>query len=361
VKELDAVDSRFYAAAELVGILKLFMAKRVFLVLVLLVAAGGLIFAYLQMSKERLLEAGSDKPVAADSRVKSGAHGEAVLVMDQETQTRIALKTGPVAAATLTPEAQGYGRVLDPAPLAALSAELASAEAALAASQKEFDRLKLLSVEKNASERALQAAEAAARHDQILLDSIRLRLVSGWGKDIAERPDLAELLRSLATLESALVRVDLPAGEALNGVEVLAQGARVALPPTGKTSVSAQWLGPAPNVDPQVQGQGFLFLAKAGTGNLVPGMAVVAYLPRQREPLNGFLIPDSAVVRQAGQAWVYVQMGNDTFTRRKISLDYPRDHHWFVTEGVGAADRIVIQGAQTLLSEELKDQIRMLN
>jgi hypothetical protein len=66
-------------------------------------------------------------------------------------------------------------------------------------------------------------------------------------------------------------------------------------------------------------------------------------------------------VRQAGQAWVYVQMGNDTFTRRKISLDYPRDHHWFVTEGVGAADRIVIQGAQTLLSEELKDQIRMLN
>src|SRR5437773_11835672 len=120
------------------------MAKRVFIVLILFLAGGGLIVAYLKMSKERALEAAGDKPVAADSRASTGAGGETVVVLDQETQARIGLKVEPVATATITPEAQGYGRVLDPGPLAALSAELASAEAALAASQKEFDRLKLL-------------------------------------------------------------------------------------------------------------------------------------------------------------------------------------------------------------------------
>src|SRR5439155_23127954 len=152
------------------------MAKRILIVLIMLAAAGGLIFAYLKMSKERQLEAAGDKPLAAESRLKTGAGGEPAVVVDQETQTRIALKMEPVAPTAFKPEVQGYGRVLDPAPLASLSAELASAEAALAASQKEFDRLKLLTTQQNACERALQAAEAAARHDQIALDSVLSRL-----------------------------------------------------------------------------------------------------------------------------------------------------------------------------------------
>src|SRR6266567_3936178 len=120
----------FRLAADLIGILKPNMAKRVFIVLILLVAAGGLIFAFLRMSKERALEATGDKPVTAESRAKTSAGGETVVALDQETQTRIGLKLEPVATATFTPEAHGYGRVLDPAPLAALSAELAFAKAA---------------------------------------------------------------------------------------------------------------------------------------------------------------------------------------------------------------------------------------
>ncbi len=332
-------------------------ATGILIILVTLIATSGLIVAYREKSNERKLEAGREKPVAAKSWVRIGTNGEAILTLDAETQKRIALKVQRVASGTIVPELRGYGRVLDPAPLAALSAELAAAQAASAASEKEFERLKLLNDQKNASDRALQAAEAAARRDQIAVQSVRTRLVSGWGKAIADQPNLTAFISSLASLEDALVRIDLQAGEVLNA---LPSTARIVAASAGKTPVSAQLLGPAPNVDPQTQGQGFLYLVKTNAARLVPGMAVGGYMPLGQEPLNGVTIPDSAVVRQAGQGWVYVQTGDDTFTRRKVSLDHPQEGGWFVGDGLAGGDRVVISGAQELLSEEQKYQIKML-
>ena len=177
----------------------------------LLVAAcvvAGLIVAYVVMSQERKAEAEREKPVSAKSRVSVGSNGETIITLDAETQKRIALSVEPAKPATIQPELKGYGRVLDPAPLAALVGEGESAQAALAASQKEFERLRLLNEQKSASDRALQAAEAAARHDQILLAAARARLVSAWGNTIAEQSDLPALVLSLASLRRALVRVD---------------------------------------------------------------------------------------------------------------------------------------------------------
>ena len=336
--------------------------KKIFkIVLVLLVVVGavvGLAFAYLEMSKERAAEAEREKPVVAKSRVSVGTNGEAILTLDQETQKRIALKVESVAPTKMVPESKGYGRVLDPAPLVALLGELASAEAALVASQKEFERVKLLNEQKNTSDRALQTAESAARRDQILVDSARTRLVLASGKAIAERRDLAAFVFSLASSESALVRIDLPAGEVLDAPPV---SARLVLASAEDKSIPAQLLGPATSADPKVQGQGFLFLVKTNSAGLVPGTAGAGYLQFGRQPLNGFTIPDSAVVRSGGEGWIYVQTGADTFARRKTSLDHSTDGGWFVTNGVAAKDRVVVLGAQALLSEEQKYQIKLLD
>jgi hypothetical protein len=42
--------------------------------------------------------------------------------------------------------------------------------------------------------------------------------------------------------------------------------------------------------------------------------------------------------------------------RKPVALDTPLDTGWFVAEGggVAAGDRLVVVGAQTLLSEEMK-------
>jgi len=329
-------------------------------ILVLLIAIGvvaGLTFAYLERSKEQAREAEREKPVVAKSQVKLGTNGEPTVTLDGETQKRIALKVESVTPAKLSPELKGYGRVLDPAPLAALVVELDSTQAVLAASQKEFNRLKLLNEEKNASDRALQTAEATARRDQILMESVRTRLALAWGKAIAERADLPAFLRLLISLESVVVRVDLPAGEVTRASP---GSARIVVAAAQDTAIPAEFLGPVTATDPQTQGQGFLFLVKAASPRLAPGTAVAGYLRLPGEPQNGFIVADSSVVRQAAQGWVYVQTGNDTFTRRKISLDHPTDNGWFVQEGVTANERVVVSGAQALLSEEQKYQIKLL-
>ncbi len=329
-------------------------------ILVLLVSIGlavGLVVTYLEKSKEHAGEADREKPVVTQSRVNLDAHGEATVTLDEGTQRLIALKVESVTPAKASRELKGYGRVLDPAPLMVLAAELASAQAALASSQKESDRLKLLNEGKNASDRALQGAESTARRDQILVESLRARLSLGWGKLIAERTDLPAFLRSLASLESALVRIDLPAGDSTTASPV---GARIVVAAEEGTPVAAEFFGPATTIDPQNQGQGFLFLVKKASRRLMPGTALVGYLNLPGEPEGGWIVPDSCVVRHTAQGWIYVQTGDDRFARRRIPLDHPTENGWFVQKGVGANERVVVSGAQALLSEEQKHQIKLL-
>jgi hypothetical protein len=330
---------------------------RLLLVFVLIAGVvGGLIFAYLKMSKERAREAERETPVVAKPRTKLGTNGETIVTVDAEAQKRIALKIEPVRQAQLDQELKGYGRVLDPLPLVTLAAELSSAQAAWGASQKEFERLKVLNEQKNASERALQTAEAAARRDQIAVESVRTRLLAGWGSAISQRLEQRAFIESLATLETALVRIDLPAGEMLSGRPIRARifvGSRVDQP------ITAELLGPAAQIDPQMQGQAFLFLVKGSSQTLASGLAVTGYLQLPGGSLNGFFVPDSAVVRHNNKAWVYVQTGADAFVRRNIALDRRMDDGWIVTKNVASNDQIVVIGAQALLSEEEKNQIKM--
>lgn len=41
----------------------------------------------------------------------------------------------------------------------------------------------------------------------------------------------------------------------------------------------------------------------------------------------------------------------------KVALEIPAEDGWFIFQGLTAKDRIVVNGAQTLLSEELKSQV----
>lgn len=330
--------------------------KKILITTIAVVAVAALIFAYLKMNKERAQEADREKPVASESKVSRNASGETVLTMDEETQKRIALEVAPLAAMQLEPEVKGYGRVLDPAPLSSLVAELVTARATAEASQKELERLKVLSAQDNTSPRALQAADAAAQRDRALADSARQRLFAAWSSAITDRKDLAALVQSLAMGDNALVRIDLLAGEFLNSRP---QRARL-VPLSGETNaVEAEFVSPMPSVDAQTQGQGFLFLVKSNQLHLLPGAAVVGYLALSGEAQNGVLIPRKAVVRFSGNPWIYIESGNDTFTRREVSEEHPQADGWFAAQGLKPGDRVVTGGAQLLLSEEQKHQIQM--
>jgi hypothetical protein len=304
---------------------------------------------------------GDHEPSESEGRTKDQARTSqskslGTVELKADVQRALHLKIEPLSAASAPREISGYGRVLDPAPLAAAVSEWATARAASVASEQELERLKMLRKQNTASERALQAAEAAAVRDRLLVESIRDRIALSWGRSLARRADLTGLVRGLTAQDRVIVRVDLPAGE---GASVQPQRARLTALTEPGTAMEAEFLGPAPATDPQLQGRGFLFLTRDNPLNLTPGAAVSASLELGGEALRGVRLPASALVRYETRRWIYVQKDPTTFARTPVSLGPPLPGGWLITQGLRAADRAVTQGAQVLLSEELKPQTRL--
>lgn len=81
-------------------------------------------------------------------------------------------------------------------------------------------------------------------------------------------------------------------------------------------------------------------------------MNVAVFLPAG-PTIGGFLVPSSAVVWQNGQPLVFVQTGAEHFTARPIATNIPVPGGYLVTSGFSAAERVVVDGAQVLLSVAL--------
>jgi hypothetical protein len=329
------------------------MKATIIIFIAVLMAIAALIFGHAQMSKERAADEAADQPITAASRVQTSANGETVFALAPKTQGLIGLQTATLADQTLPPEIKAYGRVLDSVSLVSLQNDALAARAAAQASQREYDRLKKLSAEDNASARALESAEAQMKHDQSALATAEAQLVAASGKTMADAPP--DFFSSLARQESVLVRLDLPAGETPGDTPT---AALLTLPGTAPP-VTADFLGRAATTDPQVQGAGFLFLVTNAPAALTPGLALTGFLQLPGESLRGVVVPETAVVRSDGRAWIYVQTGDTFFARREISLDQPAAGGWFATNGVAAGDKVVVTGAQTLLSEEHKTEIQI--
>lgn len=329
--------------------------KKVILAILMLAAVVGGVFWF----KNHRGSAGGEAKPAADqpaddeasgTKVSRDDKGNVVITMDDDTQGDNGINVAKVESAQWDRELKGYGRVLDPAPLAALLNELATDEAAYVASSNELARLKTLAAQGNASERAMQTGEAAALHDRLAVQSAKDRLALAWGKTVAGRTASPAFLNSLVALKKMLVRIDLPGGEIPPAAPA---GARIVS--LGGTTLEGKLLGPAPTVDPQTEGRGFFFLVETNMAGLAPGEAVTGFIKIEGQPLTGVIVPQAAVVRTEGSGWAYVLQGNgEDFVRVPVALDRPVDNGWFVTSGVTESNYVVVTGAQMLLSEELK-------
>jgi membrane fusion protein, multidrug efflux system len=296
-----------------------------------------------------------DKPKKAHTETPKAPSSDTV-ELKTDVQGMLHLKIEGLSAASAPQELTGYGRVLDPTSLVAVASEWAVAKASAMASGQELERAKILQKQSTASVRALQAAESTAARDRLLVESIRDRIALTWGRVIARHADLTGLLRDLTAQDRVIVRVEVPVGE---GPAAQPQRARLAALGDPQKTIEAEFLGPAPVTDPQLQGQGFLFLTHHNALNLTPGTAVTAYLELGGEAHSGVFAPASALLRYDSRTWVYTQISATSFLRTPVSLGPSMPNGWLISQGVHAGDRVVTQGAQVLLSEELKPQIRV--
>ena len=208
------------------------------------------------------------------------------------------------------------------------------------------------------SRKVAETAEAQFRGDEIKADGLRRRALLEWGTTFSARDAALRrvFVEQLVRGESALVRVDLPSGDAL---AELPAGARLLLLGHEEQPIETRTITPAADTDPKTQAQGYVLRVDKPPFALRPGMALTAWLGLAQKPRTGFAVPRSAVLRHDGRTWVFIQEESEKFVRKPIVLDTPLDAEmgWFVAAeggGIGAEDLLVVTGAQALLSEELK-------
>ena len=312
-------------------------------------------------------------PGAAPSEASSQRQPPGV-TLSRERQEAAGLELRTLAAASWRAGPRAPGSVLDPVPLAALAAELSTAEAARDASRAELARSRTLNADaSNVSKRSLEAAQAQFRADD---DHARLagrQLAMSWGRGIAalSGPDREALVAGLVDGRIAMARVDLPAGELADAAGPPGAGASASAPPLEPVAgwvsvlgsdappVAAAAIEEAPAVNPELPGRGFLLRFEPAGPRLRPGAAVSARLELAGEPRHGVVIPREALVRFGGLAWAYVRRDGDRFERLAVPLDAPTDDGWFCDARFAPGDEVIVTGAQLLLGEEQRERLQL--
>jgi hypothetical protein len=291
----------------------------------------------------------------------STENGQTVLTLDSPTQNRLGLAVVTLAATLTRAQTSCPAVVLSVQELAvsrnsylATQAQVQKARVVSDVSHKEYTRLKTLFEEnQNISEKSLQSAEAtlevnetdvrAGEQQQALQESVARQ---EWGGVAAEwvvkgSPELRRILDQ----SEVLVQMTMLSGPTYEAPKT------ISLEIFGGTRTQATLVSTFPRVDPRIQGRSFLYVAHARPG-LTPGVNLLAHLSIGN-PMKGLIVPTSAVVWSEGKAWVYQQTAADRFARRAVPTDISVESGFFVVEGFSPGDKLVIQGAQALLSEEL--------
>jgi RND family efflux transporter MFP subunit len=279
----------------------------------------------------------------------------------------------------LEPRLAAADRITLAARLASARADVASGKATLSASQAALNRARVLNADdKNVSDRALQQAQAQVASDQARLTAAQqsvaliesslgsardgeIPLVAQHGGQVVEvlvhpgeAVESGQAILRLTQFDRLLARITVPAGEAA-AVDV---GTANVLPLGLERPIRCQRVAIAGAIDPKLQGEPLLFQVPDPSLRLRPGLSVTAYLDAPGPARRGVIVPQSAVVRQSGTTWVYVQIATDRFARRAVSPEEPVGEGWF-TRSLSGGDRVVTTGAQTLLSEEFKSRIQV--
>lgn len=329
------------------------------------VVAGLIVWGFIEGRKELTLEQERERPVQVPSRVVAQDGGTAV-VFDADTQKRADIAVAPMQEVARRGEIEALATVLPPHELIELRNAYVAAktqadrtQAAVQASHREYERVKTLhGDEQNVSAKVLEATEATWRADEAAargagesLDAVERGARLKWGSVLADAVvGDTPLFRRLSEQREVLLRVAAPSGM---GITKAPATTRVAT--NDGTFRTAALVSPSPQADPRIQGASFFYAAPAD--GLLPGTTLTAYLPTGVEQAGG-IVPAAAVVWWQGKAWIYLQSASDHFVRRELPAAIPVEQGWFAP-GALEKSQLVVRGAQTLLSEELRSQIQV--
>lgn len=307
-----------------------------------------------------------DEAVKAPSRVVM-QNGQTVVRLSEQAQAREGIRVAPVAQTSMRSELRGTAVLLPVNDLVTARDSYVAArtklqrdqqDLSLARSQAERTRT-LYQQNQNMSLQAMQSADAAYRNAQaqfaadeqdarLQLDAVRQRwgtVVTNWIS--GDSPALEAVLAQ----RSFLVQVILPPGEGAM------KPAKLSLNLPANKLVPARLVSSLPLVNPQIQGISYLYIASSASG-MAAGMNLSVLIPVGRA-VAGTVVPEDAIVWWQGKAWAYQQTSTSSFTRREVPTSNPVSGGYFVPgKTFASATKLVMAGAQALLSEEFRSHIQ---
>jgi hypothetical protein len=247
-----------------------------------------------------------------------------------------------------------------------LKSQLALAESVLPNHQLQYQRYKQLNDDdKNVSDKALQEAQLLVINDQTHIKTTQAQLkalndtiVAQWGQPLAtlvtQHPSPGPL-HDLLMQKKVLVQVSFP----LNFKAPEGNSSILITPIQDEiTPIRANYVSQSIQTDISNIGKTYFYSAPADY--LRVGMRVNVVPAQASSSLKGVLVPNQAIAWHGGMAWIYVKTKPDTFLRKPVASDIELDNGWF-DNSLTPGTEVVIRGAQLLLSEEFKFQIKNEN
>ena len=265
-----------------------------------------------------------------------------------DVQRRLGVAAKPLEAVRHTSKTDAFAKVLDPEPLVQLESDLATAEAAAAASGAEARRAKALQASGAAmAAKDAEAAIAQAQSDALHVTFLRQRVDLEWGPGVA-RMSAAQrrrLVEGLTKGAIALVHVDTHNNEGQDGAR------RVEIS-VGPGTVPGIVLGPTRAAEPRLQSSGLLVEVQGPSAILLSvGLTQSAEIDSPTAE-SGVNLPRSAIVRIDGADWAYVRRTGSNFERRAVDQPEIGDDGYFVASGFAPGEQVVVQGAAALVAAE---------
>ena len=347
------------------------------------VVIAALASAVVYLARDELgLDSEAEQEQIATPSAVGEDEGFAVVTVSPASQKASGLATAPLQAARSQAAVEIYGVAVDPRPLIeqrarlhALAAESEAIRVAASSAQAEHQRLKrLYDDERNVAERAVLAAEAQWKSDQARLvaadqqaTAVREELRASWGAALAgwAGQSQSHILDALVQQQQVLVQLVFPYDmQASAGRDEIAIGPAGARAGTAGGLRTARFVSASPRTDGSLPGATYFYLADAR--DLRVGTRVAGQLRLPGKATEGVLVPEAAVVWHGGKAWAYVKDGDARFVRREVSTARELPGGWFNARGSESGgfepdEQVVVSGAQLLLSEEFKFQIRNEN
>ena len=293
--------------------------------------------------------------------------GYKAIQLDEEVIAASGLVFEEVRSLSFKAEALAYAEVIDIAPLVSLKSEyqILLAERKVlkndlhnqnkilerAIALHKVKSLSTRDLEKNRADRDLKSSKLNAMSTR--LNGFEYKIKSQWGDTLAGliiETDKRLEFDKLASHKTLLILLSLPKNKTLDYRQ---QKIFINNVNQRDSAASITYLQQAQHVSNPLYGESHIYVLESQRIRL--GMKLFAWVEESGVNMNGFFIPESAVIWYANQPWIYLVRDDELFIRKPLGDARKINKGWLLTDkALVGDDLVVIFGGQILLSEEFK-------